>query len=151
MGASKDEIYMQHRAFGLSQVKSAELSGVTLAYGMALEKSPKGVLLLQKFQSLASEELEHTRSTVLKGLKAAYDIACQQRDPVAMVTAVREIAKVIGAYAPERKEVQVHVHGAVALAQVRQMSDFELMRLAEAGGRILEHRDDGDGSKAPPQ
>lgn len=134
----KDEIYMQHRALGVPVLKAAQLAGVTLGYGKALEKSPKGILLLDRFQRQAAEELEHTRGTVLKALQDAYDIAKLQSDPMAMVAAIREVAKVIGAYAPEKKQLDIQVHGAVTINQVRQMSDNELMQLAGVGGRIIE-------------
>lgn len=135
----RDEIYMQHRALGLSRAKAAQLAGVTPGYGSKLESSAKGVLLLDRFQKRAEEELAVTRADVLQQLKDAYDIAKKQSDPLAMVAATREVAKVIGAYAPEKKEIELRVSGAVAIGQVRQMSDYDLMRLAEAGGRVLEH------------
>lgn len=147
----KDEIYMQHRALGVPVAKAAQLAGVSVGYGQRLERSPKGILLLDKFQKAASEELEHTRKTVLSGLQEAYEMARKMADPMAMVAALREVAKVIGAYAPEKKQVDVLVHGAVTINQVRQMSDNELMRLAEVGGRILEHQVDGDRPSAQPQ
>lgn len=134
----KDEIYMQHRALGVPPAKSAQLAGVTLGYGKRLEQSPKGILLLDRFQKKAEEELEHTRGTVLRDLQAAYDMAKKMADLMAMVAAIREVAKVIGAYAPEKKQLEVLVHGAVTINQVRQMSDNELMQLAGAGGRIIE-------------
>lgn len=135
----KDEIYMQHRALGVPQKKAAQLAGISASYGAKLEASAKGILLLDRFQKKAEEDLEITRKDVLMNLKDAYDIAKRMSDPLAMVAATREVAKVIGAYAPEKREIEVRISGAVAIGQVRQMSDNELMRLAEAGGRLLEH------------
>ena len=46
-----------------------------------------------------------------------------------MVAGWREIAKMCGYYAPERKEVQVNVAGSTLLDEIACMSDAELLAL----------------------
>lgn len=134
----RDEIYLQHRVLGVPVAKAAELAGITPAQGKRFEASAKGVLMMEKMRAETREKLHTTRDDVLRDLKEAYDIAKRMSEPMAMVAALREIAKVIGAYAPEKKVLEVHASGAVTLSYVQGLPDAELIRLAEAGGRVID-------------
>lgn len=78
----------------------------------------------------AAKALNMTREAVLAALQDAFDKARQGSDPMAMVAAAREIAKVCGFYAPERREVEVTSAGAKGMmARLEAMSDEELIEL----------------------
>ena len=70
-----------------------------------------------------------TRADVLNGFEEAIDLARSRSNPAAMVAGWREIAKMCGYYAPERKEVRVSVAGSTLLNEIECMPDAELLAL----------------------
>ncbi len=86
-------------------------------------------------ESEAAKSMNMTRARVLEALQDAFDKARQASDPKAMVAAAREIAKVCGFYAPERRKVEVTSAGARAMmARLEAMSDEELLAVIGASG-----------------
>ena len=80
----------------------------------------------------AAKALNMTRQAVLAALQDAFDKARQGSDPMAMVCAAREIAKICGFYSPERRQVAVTSAGAEAMmARLEAMSDEELIALVD--------------------
>lgn len=78
----------------------------------------------------AAKSLNMTRGAVLEALQDAFDKARQGSDPMTMVAAAREIGKMCGYYAPERREVEVTSASEVAImARYEAMSDAELLAL----------------------
>jgi phage terminase small subunit len=88
--------------------------------------------LVGQHEAAAARELGLTREKVLEGLRDALEMARAQNNPVAMVAALRESAKISGYYAPERTKVEISVEGERLQAQIAAMSDAELVALAEA-------------------
>jgi phage terminase small subunit len=76
-----------------------------------------------------------TRAKVLEELQAAIEVARLKDDPMAMIAGWREIAKICGYYAPERRKLEVSVDGAALQAKFAAMSDEGLLALAD--GREL--------------
>jgi hypothetical protein len=76
-----------------------------------------------------------TREKVLEELQAAIEVARLKGDPMAMIRGWAEIGKLIGAYAPERRKVEVSVDADALQAKIAAMSDEELLALAD--GRDL--------------
>jgi phage terminase small subunit len=101
-----------------------------------LLRKPKVAAVVAAHEADAAERLGLTRERVLEGLRDALEMARQQNNPVAMVAALRESAKISGFYAPERRKVEISVDGARLQAQFAAMSDQELLALAE--GRPLD-------------
>jgi phage terminase small subunit len=87
--------------------------------------------LVAKHEAEAAKELGLTREAVLEGLRDALEMARAQNNPVAMVAALRESAKISGYYAPERTKVEISVDGERLQAQFAAMSDSELLAIAE--------------------
>ncbi len=78
-------------------------------------------------------ETKPTRAAVLEGFQEAIELARLRGDPSAMIAGWREIAKMHGYYAPERKQVRLSIDARVQRAELQQMTDAELFELiAEA-------------------
>ena len=88
---------------------------------------------LQARQSADAARLCLRREDVLAGLLEAVEQARVQSNPMAMVSGLREIGKMLGFYAPEVKKVDLNVAGQVELKRMNQMSDAELLRIIAAG------------------
>ena len=74
-----------------------------------------------------------TRSAVLTGLQEAIDIARVRSDPSAMIAGWREIAKMCGYYAPERKQIALRSDRDPLRTQYEAMSDAELLAVLTSG------------------
>ena len=66
---------------------------------------------------------------MLAGLLEAVDQARVQSNPMAMVSGLREVAKLMGFYAVETKRVDLNVSGNAELKRMNQMSDAELLAI----------------------
>jgi Terminase small subunit len=75
-----------------------------------------------------------TRKVVMHGFLDAIGLARLRADAGAMIAGWREIAKLCGYYAPERKQVEVMTTAGLELsAQIEQMTDAQLVNLIAAG------------------
>jgi phage terminase small subunit len=78
-----------------------------------------------------------TRATVMRGFQEAIEVGRSRADPSAMIAGWREIAKLCGFYAPERKQVELMSTAGLELsAEFEQMSDAELVNLIAAGEAV---------------
>ena len=98
--------------------------------------NPNVQALVAEHEEKAAQDLGMTREKVLQGLHDALEMARVQGNPVAMTGALREIAKIIGAYAPERQKIDVSLEGEALQRKITLMSDEELLALAD--GRQLD-------------
>jgi hypothetical protein len=74
-----------------------------------------------------------TRAAVLHGFQEAIELGRSRADPSAMIAGWREIAKMCGFYAPERKCVELSTAGLAISARLEDMSDAELANLIASG------------------
>lgn len=85
--------------------------------------------VLQARQMDVANDLLITRQGVIQGLLEAVDMGREQRNPAAMVSALREMGKMLGYYSPEVRRVEA-AGDAPGLGQRFQgMPDNELMAL----------------------
>ena len=96
-----------------------------------LLRNPKVSALVAEHEEAAARQLGLTKERVIAELEAAIELARQKGDAMAMIRGWAEIAKLIGAYAPERRKVELSVDGERLQAQIASMSDAELLKLAE--------------------
>jgi len=87
-------------------------------------------------QGAIARDLELDRQKVVAQIMEAIEIARLQADPQAMIAGWREIAKMLGYYEPERKQVEVSVSAKRMVDQFEAMSDAELLRLADQAGAV---------------
>lgn len=77
-----------------------------------------------------------TREKVLAELQEAIDMARLKGDPMAMIAGWREVAKLCGFYAPERKKVEISVEGEALQRKISGATDAELLAIID--GRQLD-------------
>lgn len=88
---------------------------------------------LGRREAAAARALEVTRQRVIQELQDAVELAKLKNDPMAMVAAWREIAKICGLYAPERQQLSVSTDPVSKLARLAALSDAQLLALIDAG------------------
>lgn len=132
------ELYVQRRALGIPQERAAEDANLTLKQAQNFEKSPSYQLMYRNALDKADQEFSYSLNDVLKGLHEAVELAKKVSEPSSIVAAWREIAKIMGYYAPERKLVHLTAEGELTMSTMRQLSDDELLRLAAQGVRVIE-------------
>jgi Terminase small subunit len=78
-----------------------------------------------------------TRKVVMHGFLEAIELGRLKADPSAMIAGWREIAKMCGYYAPERKQVELMSTAGLELsAEFEQMTDAQLVNLIAAGEAV---------------
>jgi len=88
---------------------------------------------LAERQGELAEKLALDRQQVVGGLLKAAELAEEQRNPLAMVAALREIGKMLGYYEPERKTIAIEAVGDDVKANFSVMSNAQLTTLIAAG------------------
>lgn len=83
-------------------------------------------------QRTEAVRLRVERLDVLKGLLEAVYMARRQRNPAAMVVALREVGKLLGLYAPQRVKVEADSAVAAEMGRWERMSDAELIRFTRS-------------------
>ena len=84
-------------------------------------------------QGVDSQRLQIDRQDVLKGLLEAFAMAKEMREPAAMVSAAREVGRMLGFYEPERHQVEVLAAADAETWRYERVTDAELVRLMAAG------------------
>ena len=83
-------------------------------------------------QAADSQRLQIGRQDVLKGLLETFEMAKEKGEPAAMVSACRELGRMLGFYEPQRHAVEVGSAGVqVQQGRYQAMSDAELVSLFE--------------------
>ena len=90
-----------------------------------LLRDAKVAAALAAGQAEKRAESKVTRQAVLERLQAAYEAARLQSQPAAMVAAAREMGRLCGLYAPEKRIVAT-AGPDTALAELEAMTDQEL-------------------------
>lgn len=92
--------------------------------------------LLQAKQGALAKKLEITRQGVVQGLLEAVEMGREQQNPGAMVGALREIAKMLGFYAPEVKRLELSAHKNGTYQNLASWSDAQLLDVIAAGSAV---------------
>jgi phage terminase small subunit len=101
-----------------------------------LLRNPKVAALIAEHEADAAKRLAVNKERVIEELQAAIELARQKCDPMAMIAGWREIAKLIGAYAAERRKLEISTDGEAFLAKLKTLPDEALLALAD--GRQLD-------------
>ena len=122
---------MAHSAAGYAPTGDGDPNGV-----YALERSPKvraAIRYLIRESTKSVEDL--TKSDVLTGMMDAVDSAATAGE---LVMAWREIGKLLGAYEPEKRILEVHDY---TREELKALSDKDLKRMA---GKDMSNAVDGE-------
>lgn len=124
--------YVEARLQGLNKSAAARAAGSegdAYRNGTQMEKSPRvraAIRYLIKESTLNVKEL--TKSDVLTGMMDAVEAAATAGE---LVMAWREIGKLLGAYEPERKILEIHDY---SQDELKQLPDKDLLNMA--GGKL---------------
>lgn len=119
--------YVDLKLAGLSDVEAAHRLGLP-AVSKALTRSPRVLAALRQLNEEVAAEVVVTRNNVLRGLLDAVDSAGSATE---LINAWKEIGRLIGAYEPQRIQVDKRVAVAnLSLDKLRAMSVDELLQLA---------------------
>ncbi len=116
---------------------NATKAAVEAGYGAAgaavtatrLLKNANVAGVIQARQREDADQLGITRQQVLVALQKAYELAREQMNPAAMVQAAREIAKLLGFYAPQQVKVALDDGQAAEMRRMEAMTDQELLKI----------------------
>lgn len=97
--------------------------------GHVLLKNAEVAAAVRASEVRIAEEADISRRKVLDGLQEAIELARAKSDAGAVIAGWREIAKLCGYYAPERREVRLSVSAAALQQELEDMSDEELLKL----------------------
>ena len=98
-----------------------------------LLSKPEVWALVAEHEADAERSLGLTRERVIAEIKRAIALAREQGNPAAQIAGWREIAKICGYYAPERKQIELRGDHDALRAQLEVMNDAELIAVVEAG------------------
>lgn len=82
---------------------------------------------LQAAQAADANRLSISRENVLEWLQSAFLTAREKGDPAAMVSAAREIGRMLGFYAPEVRKVALSTEQRGVRSRMEDMTDAELL------------------------
>ena len=94
---------------------------------------PDILAVIQARQLAMAKELQITRQGVIQGLLEVVDMGRQQQNPSAMVCALREVAKMLGFYAPELQRIELSAVQSTVQASFATMDDAQLLALIAHG------------------
>lgn len=92
-------------------------------------RNPKVSAELKKRLEADSERLRVSRENVVSMLLASFQMAKEQGEPAAMVSAARELGRMMGFYAPTPARFEVDLVSAAEKGRLDAMTDAELLRL----------------------
>lgn len=92
--------------------------------------------VLQAKQGALAMKLQITRQGVIQGLLEAVDMGREQQNPGAMVSALREMAKMLGFYAPEVKKVEFSAPQNGTYRDLASWSDAQLLDAIAASSAV---------------
>jgi len=123
--------YVEGRLQGLAPMAASRAAGAKATCPTQLEKNPK-VQAAIRFcvQQSAGDVTLMTKSDVMVGMLDAVSAAATASE---LVMAWRELGKLIGAYEPEKKILEIHDY---TRDELKTMSDDDLIRLS--GGKFKE-------------
>jgi hypothetical protein len=125
-------LYVEARATGMTQKASCRAAGVDDSHSANYENHPRIKRILQGTAKFALRKIAVSREDVLEGFM---DAVYASQTSTELVAAWREIGRLVGAYEPEQV---THTHIHKTQEQMEQMSDEELLKLADHDGFTLD-------------
>lgn len=104
-------------------IKGASVAGTRMLRNASVQKA------LQERQAADAARLSIERENVLNGLLEAVDMAREQRNPMAMISAWKQVSLLMGYNAPHQLKVEVAPDGAARMNHLERLSDAELLAI----------------------
>lgn len=127
------EQYVLDHCGAAAAVRAGYAPGAARQTAYELLAKPEVQALVAEHETAAAKQLALSRERVVTEIKAAIAMAREQQNPAAMIAGWREIAKLCGFYAPERKRIEVSSGHDALRVQFEGMSDAELIGIAATG------------------
>jgi len=124
--------YLVDRVGAAAAVRAGYSSRTARQIGYELLMRPDVAEAVRAGEAEIAAHAPVTRATVLQGFQEAIEIGRSRSDPSAMISGWREIAKMCGYYAPERKQIELSTAALAVRAEIEDMSDVELANLIAA-------------------
>lgn len=128
-----DEYLVDANATQAAIRAGAALSGAHVWASRTL-RNPKVSAVLKKRQEADSERLRVSREQVISMLLSSFELAKERGEPAAMVSASRELGRMLGYYEPVKTNVDLSVRLDGHLPRLEAMSDAELEALIARAG-----------------
>ena len=101
-------------------------------------KKPKIRDALQFLHHKYEKSTQMTRKKVMDGMLEAIEMAKVQGDPGVMVSGWREIGRMCGYYAAEKKIIDVNITAKRAVDKLEMLTDAELLEMIENDSEAIE-------------
>jgi phage terminase small subunit len=132
----KELRFLDHVISGLSRSASAKAAGYMFKNpsngASAIMRRPAVKAKFQELQAEAAVRAQLSQDDVIEGFKSAINDAQMTSDPQAQIAGWREIAKMLGYYAPKVTKVEVSKTEERAKKELSAMSEKELLDIAGA-------------------
>lgn len=127
---------MEARLDGKSKREAALSAGY--ASPANIEASDDVRTALTHARAELSDATQIKRADVVEMLQEAYHLARSAAEPASMVSAAREIGKMLGFYEPETIKVNLSMDQARLQDKFAVMSDEELLQIAQGKSKIID-------------
>lgn len=116
---------------GMTRTQAAKAAGYAKPEvdGARLLRSPEIQAYLAKEASAYTDAAGVDRKQIVDGMLEAIEMAKTMADPQTMLIGYRELSRLLGLQAPEKRQVEVNITGRVQVHQLEQLSDDELLKL----------------------
>ncbi len=136
----KQEAFVKNIAAGMGPSGAAHAAGFKAPSQTAAAMLRKGYIYeaIKKERQLAERASLMTKKKVMDGYLAAIEQAKMLADPTAQIQGWNSIAKMCGYFEPTRHKIEVDVKGKVIVERLQQLSDADLLRLADGATDVIE-------------
>ena len=134
----KQDKYVEARLDGKSKRQAAIDAGYSVNNVAQIEKSADVRAALEQARSELSTATQIKRADVIEMLKEAYDMAKLAAEPSSMVSAAKEIGKMLGFYEPETIRIETQRNAGTVQRKLMTMTDEELMEIAEGTAKVID-------------
>lgn len=129
----KARLFVKEWASGETILSAAHRAGYSDGGSMAykLAKDPAVLKLYNEEKRLYQEASQITRKNVIDGMLEGIEMAKLLGEPATIIGGWREVGKMLGYYAEQKKTVNINVKGDVTMQHLNQMSDADLLKLVK--------------------
>lgn len=101
--------------------------GAGIAYRLC--RDPAILKIYNREKALYEESCQMTRKRVMDGLLEGIEMAKMLDEPASVIGGWREIGKMCGYYAEQKRTVDINIKGEVTVKQLERMDDASLLKL----------------------
>ena len=136
----KQRLFVDSLIRGLSQTMAARSAGYAQPHIDAnrLMKKPKIHEAVSHLQRKYEKASQMTRKKVMDGMLEAIEMAKLQSEPATMVGGWREIGRMCGYYAAEKRVLDINITAKRAVDKLETLSDAELLEMIDKDSDMIE-------------